>query len=150
MILRTTIRLVNDISLVPIVRHIAVHPLRELGVIEEDIDRVAMIISEACSNVVKHAYTGAADYTVGLKYQAGRLTIVVADHGRGFDYAGVKAPVPGQVGGYGLSLIREYADSFTVTSTIGQGTRLVAEVSLVYRNAEYRDKAHELDGTASS
>jgi serine/threonine-protein kinase RsbW len=145
MILRTTIQLTNDSALVPIIRRMAIHPLREFGVIEDDIDRVSAIISEACSNVVKHAYTDAVDYMVDLEYRAERLTITVTDHGKGFDYAGVKTPVPGQDGGYGLSLIKEYADLLTVTSISDQGTRLVMEVSLVYRNAEYLGKARHLD-----
>ena len=102
MILKTTLQPINDSTLVPIVRRMAIHPLRELGVIEEDIERVAMIIAEACSNVVKHAYTGIADYMIDLEYCAERVTITIADHGRGFDYAGVKKPALGGGGRAGM------------------------------------------------
>jgi anti-sigma regulatory factor (Ser/Thr protein kinase) len=146
MILKTTLEVRNESALVPIIRRIAVHPLRELGVIEDDVDRAAAVISEACSNVCKYAYEGRDDYRVDLEYHAEMFTIDVTDHGRGFDSGSVNPPKPGQIGGYGLSLIREYADSSEIESGENGGTTVHAEMSLVYRNDEYRERAHRLDG----
>lgn len=70
MIFRFTREATNESILIPVLRHIAVLPLKALGVAEEDISRVATIISEGCSNVVKYAYEGREIYTISMQYCA--------------------------------------------------------------------------------
>ncbi|MHB9124564.1 MAG: ATP-binding protein [Armatimonadota bacterium] len=146
MILRNTMQSMIESALVPVIRRMAIHPLKELGVIEEDVDRVATIITEACSNVVKYAYDGKGEYRVDIEYRAGSLTVTVTDHGRGFDLAKIEPPKPGRIGGYGLSLIRESANKVDITSVENEGTSVRAEVALRYRNESCREQALRLDG----
>ncbi len=146
MIFETALEVTNDSSLVPIIRRIAIHPLKEMGVIDEDVDRVATIISEGCSNVVKYAYTDRSTYTVHLQYFADRMIIAITDSGKGYDRTSVKEPVPGQIGGYGLSLIVKSADSVDIESYPGCGTAVVTETLIRYQSDDFKRKAYKLDG----
>ena len=146
MIFRFTCDAVNESALVPVLRQLAVIPLKEFGVVEEDVDRVATIISEGCSNVVKYAYEGRAEYAISMQYFAERAIIGISDSGRGYNEDGISSPEPGQIGGYGLSLIRKSADALHMKSRPGGGTVIVAEVRLSYKDEESRNQALSLDG----
>lgn len=86
----------------------------------ERLDHLVAVISEALSNVARHA--GAQSATVGLAVaRSGGVRLWVRDDGSGFDPARVPP-------GNGLSNMRRRAEllggTFTVTSAVGQGTLL--------------------------
>jgi serine/threonine-protein kinase RsbW len=78
--------------------------------------RVNLAVHEICANIVEHAYAGQPEgriaVTVVLITQPRSLIIDLHDTGRSFDPACVLAPNlnEGQVGGYGLFLVRELMD----------------------------------------
>jgi anti-sigma regulatory factor (Ser/Thr protein kinase) len=148
-IFRFTCEVANESILIPVLRQIATLPLKALSVTEEDIDRVATIISEGCSNVVKYAYAGREIYTISMQYCAERAIVGISDTGIGYSEENITAPTPGQVGGYGLSLIRKSADSLHMKSTPGGGTLIVAEVLLHYKDEASRKQAEALGGAAN-
>jgi signal transduction histidine kinase len=85
-------------------------------------------VSEAFANILKHA--SASELTVRIE-SAERLHVAVEDDGVGFDAAGPD--------GSGLAGLRDRIEalggSFRVTSRPGSGTRLVAELPAIVREA---------------
>jgi signal transduction histidine kinase len=84
------------------------------GELAEDVYR---IVAEAIHNVVRHAAAGKV--TIRLHLRGDRLTATVADDGQGMG-----APAAGQrdaAAGYGLTTMRERAERWGGTVTIGPG-----------------------------
>jgi serine/threonine-protein kinase RsbW len=81
---------------------------------------VRLAVTEACTNVVRHAYRhegGSIDVAVHAQERA--LDVTVADTGRGIE------PSPDTSGpGLGLALIAALADSLEVERSAGAGSRL--------------------------
>ncbi len=80
-------------------------------------DDVRLALSEACTNVVRHAYRHAAspgDMLVSILLEAGQLVVAVVDQGVGID---PDRESPGL--GLGLPLMRTLADDMHLTTTPG-------------------------------
>jgi serine/threonine-protein kinase RsbW len=94
--------------------------------LDVDLWPVGIVVSEAMTNVVLHAYRDGASGRVRVRasLQDTVLTLVVADDGVGM------TPNPGSPGlGVGLSLIGSLAEHMEVQR--GDGTTLVARLRLV-------------------
>ncbi len=96
------------------------------GATGERVDTIRLLVSEAVTNAVRHAYpegpgTVVAIATVG----AARMTIVVSDDG-----VGPLTPswVPGA--GWGWSLIAALTDRFTIRHRSNAGTEVEIRVAL--------------------
>ncbi len=80
-----------------------------------------LIISEACSNVIRHAYPDRAEGILRLDIWTDRneIAIEVTDYGRGFDPEELPQPDLDQAheGGYGVFLIKEVVDEFDYRQT---------------------------------
>ena len=79
------------------------------------------ICQEALNNIAKHAKATAVE--IDVRHEPGALELYIRDDGRGFDSS--EPPPPGH---YGLSMMRERAETvgalLTVTSQMGQGTAI--------------------------
>jgi len=140
-----TLHLRANALLVPLARRQISALLENSGVAQDDILRAEVVVTEACSNVVMHAYRGRTGKVfVRAEYQAERVVLTVSDVGLGFDAGAVPSPEVGQVGGYGIYFIRRMADAVAITSS-PQGITVVAEISLRYRDATYLQMARSLD-----
>jgi serine/threonine-protein kinase RsbW len=97
-----------------------------------------MAVSEACTNVVVHAYEGEAG-TLEVEMHAGEtgLTIVVRDHGAGIQPRPARAEPPAL--GLGLPLIAALSDSFELRGSTGRGT----EVRMTFEYDRVRDPAEQ-------
>jgi len=84
-------------------------------------------IQEALNNAAKHA--GVAEGAVALDFGADAIEATIRDAGSGFDPGALSG---GQ--GFGLTTMRERIESagktFTLTSTRGEGTEIVARVPI--------------------
>lgn len=95
----------------------------------DTIEDLKIALSEACSNVIKHAYqlnkTG-NNITIKFLIQKGSLSMVVKDTGKGFDTKILNANnVPLSRGkGLGLFLIKSLMDKVQVNSIVDQGTEV--------------------------
>ncbi len=92
---------------------------QKVGFDEDDVAKIELACDEACSNVIKHAYekkNGSQSLDVLIKIDLDKFTLVVTDHGRGFDPAKVLVPnmkeylAQLKVGGLGIYLIRTLMD----------------------------------------
>ena len=83
-----------------------------------------MAVSEACTNVVVHAYDDSdGTLEVDMSSDEHALTIRVRDHGTGIQpHAGPSRNVPAL--GLGLPLIAALSDSFELRGSSGQGTEV--------------------------
>ena len=82
-----------------------------------------MAVSEACTNVVVHAYDDAVGILeVDIRAEDSGLTIVVRDHGAGIQPRPARRDVPAL--GLGLPLIAALSDAFELRGTAGQGTEV--------------------------
>ena len=113
----------RDSVTLPVVRHIAVCALDELGVSATDVDDVALALTEACANVVRHS--GVDDeYEVHLTVESETCEIRVVDTGRGFDSSVLTqdmAPA-GAEQGRGVGLLRALVDRVQFDSRPEAGT----------------------------
>jgi serine/threonine-protein kinase RsbW len=123
----------RDSSTLPVVRHIAAFALDELGVDQEAIEDVALALTEAAANVVKHS--GAGDqYEVHLVLEDKLCEIRVVDTGHGFDSTslGVAMAGPSDEQGRGMALMAALVDSVHFESKPEAGTivHLVKDLNL--------------------
>jgi serine/threonine-protein kinase RsbW len=91
---------------------------QKVGFEEQEIGKIELACDEACTNVIKHAYDekgkNSLDVAIQIDYQ--KLTLLVTDHGKGFDPALIKAPdmkkylAELRVGGLGIYLMRTLMD----------------------------------------
>lgn len=123
----------RDSSTLPVVRHIAAFALQELGVDKEATDDVALALTEAAANVVKHSGAG-DEYEVHLDLENNRCEIRVVDTGHGFDSTslGMAMAGPSDEQGRGMALMAALVDSVHFESRPKAGTivRLVKDLSL--------------------
>ncbi len=133
MIIGISMDLATEPALIPVMRRQVEALLRQMSVTEEDVYRADILLTEACTNVVRHAYDQpGCRYSVEIEYDIGCLVIRVSDQGKGFASHAVPTPTPGQIGGYGLYFIRETADRWGISSDHRSGTVVVAEIDLHY------------------
>jgi serine/threonine-protein kinase RsbW len=104
-------------------------------VADECRDDICLILTEACANVVEHAWD-AADYEVSAEFRGARCVIAVANTGTAVD----PIPFPSAVvpstltdRGRGLHIIRSLADDVHLTAADNGGLVLQAGVALRWR-----------------
>jgi anti-sigma regulatory factor (Ser/Thr protein kinase) len=105
----TTWRVSPD-SLAPI-RYLLRRWLMNRGASEQHAYDIIVAAQEACANAVEHAYgPGSAEFEVDLRYEDGRVTITVTDHGQW-------RPPRGENRGRGLPLMHTLMDEVDVRHT---------------------------------
>ena len=124
---------------VAVVRHAIAGLAERIGMDEGAIADLKTVVTEACMNVVVHAY-GEQDgnLDVEMLVDESGLTIVVRDQGLGIDRDAPRSDdVPAL--GLGLPLIAALSDAFELRGERGQGT----EVRMTFRYSRDGDPAQE-------
>lgn len=112
---------------VPEARRAAAEFAAAAGVIGAQLDAIKLAVSEAVTNVVRHAYRGVrGDLQLTLGACSGELWVLVSDEGCGHHRA---ASDPGL--GLGLALIADACDEFVLTERGSGGTE--AQMRFVVR-----------------
>ncbi|MDZ7371090.1 MAG: ATP-binding protein [candidate division KSB1 bacterium] len=102
-----------------LIREFVARVARKVGFDEDDVGKIELACDEACSNVIKHAYeqkNGSQSLDVVIRVDLKKLTLVVTDHGKGFDPSKVIVPdmkeylAQLKVGGLGIYLMRTLMD----------------------------------------
>lgn len=91
------------------------------GFEQQDIYDLKLAITEAATNVIRHAEVDSFEIEYRVLSEA--VEITVKDAGEGFveeDFTGD----PGSQGGFGLAVIRSLVDEVALESSAGGGTRL--------------------------
>jgi anti-sigma regulatory factor (Ser/Thr protein kinase) len=114
---------------VAVIRQALAGAIEVLGLSESRLLDINTAVSEACNNVVVHAYEGElGPLEVYLCVQDSELEVVVRDEGVGIR---PKAPEPGlEVQGLGLSLIQTLSDRVEFHGGVDQGTEVRMAFSL--------------------
>jgi anti-sigma regulatory factor (Ser/Thr protein kinase) len=113
---------------VALVRHVVGALAEALHMPPGLVEDVRLAVTEACTNVVRHAYAG-RDGALEVEVEPGgadSLTVVVTDHGQG-----IKPNPSGQGPGLGLPLIAALASQFEIEHEPERGSR----VSMCFRPA---------------
>jgi anti-sigma regulatory factor (Ser/Thr protein kinase) len=84
MFLRLTLDLPEDILYVRTTRLLSRALLQDINVVKDDIDDIESIVGELCSNVIRHAHSIKARFSVVIEYAERRAIILVEDEGTGF------------------------------------------------------------------
>lgn len=122
-----------DAKYLLVVRLVAGGVGHRAGLTVEDIEDIKVALSEACTNVVHHAFDEGVDaakrvINVRLMVGDGELTMEVEDEGVGFDPKHIErakdALLEGN-GGLGFGLMRELTDSIRIESAPGSGTKVI-------------------------
>jgi anti-sigma regulatory factor (Ser/Thr protein kinase) len=109
-------------------RHAVTGFAREHGVPSDLLDGIALAVSEACSNVVLHAYReepAPGEFSIAVALERESLRIRVRDEGLGMR---PRHDSPGL--GLGLPIIASTTDGFSVTPSEGGGTELCMRFDL--------------------
>jgi serine/threonine-protein kinase RsbW len=121
---------------VAVIRQALAGAIEVLGLRESRLLDINTAVSEACNNVVVHAYEGnEGPLEVNLCVQDSELEVIVRDDGVGIR---PKAPEPGlEVQGLGLSLIQTLSDRVEFLGGIDQGTEVKMAFSLNGRSESW-------------
>jgi anti-sigma regulatory factor (Ser/Thr protein kinase) len=104
---------------VPRARHELTAYASQVGVPEDQLDRIRLAVSEAVTNAVRHAYRDTSGQVhITATATDGELWVLVADEGCGHQTPAIN---PGL--GWGLALIAEACDDFTLAERSEGGTQ---------------------------
>jgi serine/threonine-protein kinase RsbW len=113
---------------VAVIRHALAGLAEEIGMDEPGLADLKTVVTEACMNVVVHAYGGEpGPLGVEAEPDASGLTVIVRDEG-----AGIKPQADTERDSLrlGLSLIAALSSSFSISGGLGRGTEVTMRVPL--------------------
>ncbi len=127
---------------VPLARRVVVEFAERVGASEELIDSVRLVVSEAVTNAVVHAYReDGGEVHVAAALASDELWVLIGDDGHGLE---VGSRRPGL--GMGLALIASACDQFSVVKRSSMGT----ELRMRFRLAPARRRDHARGSLASA
>lgn len=115
---------------VSVVRHLVAGFGREHGMAEPALGDLMTVVTEACMNVVAHAYGGGGNggrMQVEALPKGGALTVRVRDFGAGIQ---PRADFEGTGGHLGLALIAALTESFEIRRGTSGGTEIRMQVPI--------------------
>jgi serine/threonine-protein kinase RsbW len=150
----------RDEESVPVVRHLCRDALLELGVRQGCVGDVELAVTEACTNVLKHAAGTGDEYEVSVAVAEDDCVIRVIDSGAGFDHESVdrvNAAGSGEESGRGVFLMAAFVDDLKFTSKPEMGTIVhlekklqLEETSVIKRLRATSGAVARTGGTAST
>ena len=111
---------------VSVIRHVLGAFAEALRLPDELVEDLRLAVTEACTNVVRHAYPPEQTGPVEISIQPleEQVTVIVSDHGRGI---GTSSDTTGP--GLGLPLIAAIADDVELQPVPGGGSRVAMTFS---------------------
>ena len=111
----------RDEETVGLARRALASSLAQLGVSPECIHDIELAISEACTNVIKHAQPG-EEYEVSLEVDDDLAVMRITDAGRGFDWHSSPGPDLTAEEGRGIAIMRAVVDRLKFEAKPEAGT----------------------------
>jgi anti-sigma regulatory factor (Ser/Thr protein kinase) len=156
LILRLSLDLPEDKSFIRTSRLLSRCLLEDIGVKRVIIEDVEEIVSELCSNVIRHSHGG--KYLITLEYYQPKIVITVTDQGTGFNKA--ETPLPGtdrpdgsgghRIGGFGIVLLEGLSDKIDFSETDPHGSTVRVEKNLLYDTPKDADIAAARDSNPAT
>lgn len=132
------LNLPNDASSVPFARNIVGSTMSQLGIDPDCVYDIEVAVTEACTNVLKHAPGAREEYEVELTIDSRQASIRIMDTGRGFDHASVADATEHDLHldlteetGRGIVLMRALVDELEFTSKPEAGTIVTLTKAIV-------------------
>ncbi|HEV3473067.1 MAG TPA: ATP-binding protein [Actinomycetota bacterium] len=140
-----SLQLPRDAVSVPAVRRVCRCALEDLGVAAECVHDVELALTEACTNVLKHADGTGDDYEVAIELNDRECVIRVVDSGGGFTHEefGREIAHSSAEGGRGIHLMRTLVDSMTFESRPSRGTIVRLHKTLDFANGSILQRLSE-------
>jgi serine/threonine-protein kinase RsbW len=133
-VFRLALCLPRDAGGVRLVRLVLDTALAAVGVTATCRDEIAVALSEACTNVVRHA-RGSDLYEISVELTDRQCVIDVVDAGGGFDPALSVGSPPGDAeAGRGLHLIAAISDRFHLDTAPGRATTVRFAKRVTFRD----------------
>jgi serine/threonine-protein kinase RsbW len=128
----------RDEETIPVSRHIAVNAMAEIGVVEDCMHDIAVALTEACTNVLKHSGPG-DEFEVSLEVDEDQCVIRVVDTGHGFDSEtlGFGHADSSAEQGRGIELMRALVDTVKFISKPEAGTIVHLEKTLSFEDGSF-------------
>ena len=103
------------------------------GLIKEDIENIMLAVDEACTNIIKHAYSSYPDgeIVIKLEFNSEKILISIIDKGSTFNPDAVPDPdlqkyyKNGRVGGLGMYLMKTLMDDVKYISVPGEYNKVL-------------------------
>ena len=100
---------------------------RRFGFDDESVNKIALAVDEACTNIIKHSYKFASDKDITINIVTGEkaFEVMISDQGISFDPDAVKLPNMKEYlteyrrGGLGMYLMRSLMDRVEYTAYPG-------------------------------
>ncbi len=138
------------------VRDFVVAVCEDAGFGQREIANTKLAVDEACTNIIKHAYSGRAESgEIGVlaEIDAGKVSIHLRDRGTHFDFASVKDPdldqyvETGKKGGLGVFLINRLMDGVEYRATATGNELILTKRSQAAFSAAVMPEKMPLRGT---
>ncbi len=121
-------RLPAEAENVAVVRHALAGMAEEIGMDEAGVADLKTVVTEACMNVVVHAYPdGTGPLVVDAEPDSDGLTVIVSDSGSGISPQADPERTSLKLG---LSLIAALSASFSISGGLGRGTEVTMRLPL--------------------
>ena len=122
MALEADLALDSRVSEIARARHWVSEQARAAGFSDAEVRNVGLAVSEACANVIRHAYHGEPDHPIllHLAVDETRLELWIRDRGMKFD-PDLDQP---HEGGYGIFIIHSLMDEVEYDMSASEGTTL--------------------------
>ncbi|MCX6151449.1 MAG: ATP-binding protein [Ignavibacteriales bacterium] len=105
----------------------------QTGFTEEVVDKIALAVDEACTNIIKHAYkfSPEGDILINIKVAENKMIVSITDYGLDFNPSII--PVPDikkyyqqhKVGGLGIYLMKKLMDEVRYNPNTGNKNQVV-------------------------
>jgi serine/threonine-protein kinase RsbW len=123
---------------IPVIADFVSNALEQFGADTASTNEVQLVIDEACTNVIKHAYAGVVGpLKLVLEMTGDDLIIVLNDKGKPFDPRSVPPPDLGtdvetrRIGGLGMYFMEKLTDEITYSFDARLGNRLTMKKRLL-------------------
>ena len=101
---------------------------RNFGFDEESVNKIALAVDEACTNIIKHSYAFASDKEIEITVirHHDQFEVVITDQGKSFNPSLVKSPNMKEYlssykkGGLGMHLMRSLMDKVEYKTILGK------------------------------